>query len=193
MAAGTGNAGWNRQPGAGDAFIVPARAVSAGRYDPRTNVLGGTMRHTTTIATLAAALALALAGCGGQDDTKAKPAPSASSEPASPTPDAVDQLIKWRDGGGSETLDTFLKDLTVVDEASDPVDLGVLRDACADLAAHVETAQLEDPIPDEAANNSWKLALGHLAASATACIHSKPFDFQRREGRGAGRTIHITA
>lgn len=136
------------------------------------------MRHTTAITTLAAALALALAGCGGQDDTKAKPAPSTSSEPASPTPDVVDQLIEWRDGGGSETLDTFLKDLTVVDKASDPVDLDVLRDACADLAAHVETAQLEDPIPDETANNSWKLTLEHLAASATACSNGAVSDSQ---------------
>jgi hypothetical protein len=130
----------------------------------------------TTIATLTAALALSLTGCGGQDDVKAKPA--LSSEAASPTPDAVDQLIEWRDGGGSETLDTFLKDLTVVDEASDPVDLDVLRDACADLAAHVETAQLEDPIPDKTANNSWKLALEHLAASATACSNGAVSDSQ---------------
>ncbi|MCX5357532.1 hypothetical protein OG864_02010 [Streptomyces sp. NBC_00124] len=83
----------------------------------------------------------------------------------------VDQLIEWRDGGGSETLDTFLQDLTAVDKASDPVDLDGPRDACADLAAHVETAQLEDPIPDKTANNSWKLALEHLAASATACTN----------------------
>lgn len=136
------------------------------------------MRHTIAITTLTAALAFALTGCGGQDDAKAKPAASAGSEAASPTPDAVDQLIEWRDGGGSETLDTFLKDLTVVDEASDPVDLDVLRDACADLAAHVETAQLEDPIPDKTANNSWKLALEHLAASATACSSGAVSDSQ---------------
>lgn len=130
----------------------------------------------TTIATLTAALALSLTGCGSQGDTKAKAAPS--SESASPTPDAVDQLIEWRDGGGSETLDTFLQDLAVVDEASDPVDLGGLRDACADLTAHVETAQLEDPIPDETANNSWKLALEHFAASATACTNGAVSDSQ---------------
>ncbi|GAA3852288.1 hypothetical protein GCM10023084_03120 [Streptomyces lacrimifluminis] len=129
-----------------------------------------------TIATLTAALALSLAGCGGQDDVKARPAPSSAA--ASPTPDVADQLIEWRDGGGSETLNTFLKDLTVVDEASDPVDLDGLRDACADLAAHVETAQLEDPIPDETANNSWKLALEHLAASATACSNGAVSDSQ---------------
>lgn len=132
----------------------------------------------TTITTLTAALALALTGCGGQDNTKAKPTPSTSSETASPTPDVVDQIIEWRDGGGSETLDTFLKDLTAVDKASDPVDLDGLRNACADLAAHTETAQLEDPIPDKTANNSWKLALEHFAASATACTNGAVSDSQ---------------
>lgn len=132
----------------------------------------------TTIATLTAALALSLTGCGGQGDVKAKPTPTPSSEAASSTPDVVDQLVEWRDGGGSETLDTFVKDLTVVDEASDPVDLDRLRDGCADLAAHVETAQLEDPIPDKTANNSWRLALEHLAASATACSNGAVSDSQ---------------
>lgn len=127
------------------------------------------MRHA--IATLTAALALFVTGCGGQGGAKAEPSPSASSATASPTPDVVDRLIMWRDSGGSETLDTFLQDLAAVDKASDPVDLDGLRDACADLAAHVETAQLEDPIPDETANNSWKLALEHFAASATACTN----------------------
>ncbi|MFI6334146.1 hypothetical protein [Streptomyces sp. NPDC050535] len=129
-----------------------------------------------TITTLTAALALCLAGCGDQANVKAKP--SVHSESASPTPDVVDQLIEWRDSGGSETLDTFLEDLSAVDKASDPVDLGGLRDACADLAAHVETAELEDPIPDETANNSWKLALGHFAASATACTNGAVSDSQ---------------
>jgi hypothetical protein len=136
------------------------------------------MRRTIAITTLTAALALSLTGCGGQDDTNAKPAASATSETASPTPDVVDQLIEWRDGGGSATLDTFLEDLAAVDKASDPVDLDGLRDACADLAAHVETAQLEDPIPDKTTNNSWKLALKHFAASATACTNGAVSDSQ---------------
>jgi predicted small secreted protein len=137
------------------------------------------MRRTIAITTLTTALALSLAGCGGQDGREAGAAPSVSSTaPASPTPDVVDQMIEWRDSGGSETLDTFLKDLTAVDKASHPVDLDGLRDACADLAAHVETAQLEDPIPDETANNSWKLTLKHFAASATACSNGAVSDSQ---------------
>lgn len=140
--------------------------------------LGGPLRHATTVTTTLAVAALALTGCGSQDNTKAKPTPSASSKPASPTPDVVDQIIEWRDSGGSETLDTFIQDLTAVDKASEPVDLDGLRDACADLAAHVETAQLEDPIPDETANNSWKLALEHFAESATACTNGAVSDSQ---------------
>ncbi|MFJ4836333.1 hypothetical protein ACIP79_41550 [Streptomyces sp. NPDC088747] len=135
------------------------------------------MRRPIVIAAaLSIAATIGLAGCGGQDNVKAKP--SVRSEPASPTPDVVDQLVEWRDSGGSETLDTFLEYLSAVDKASDPVDLGGLRDACADLAAHVETAELEDPIPDETANNSWKLALGHFAASATACTNGAVSDSQ---------------
>lgn len=136
------------------------------------------MRHTAITTALLATACLALAGCGSEASTKAKPTPAASSESASPTPDVADQMIEWRDSGGSETLDTFLKDLTAVDNASHPVDLAGLREACADLAAHVETAQVDDPIPDETANNSWKLALKHFAASATACSNGAVSDSQ---------------
>lgn len=141
-------------------------------------VLGGTMRHSIAITTLTTALALSLVGCGDRGDTKAKPVASAASPTASPTPDVIDQLIEWRDGGGSATLDTFLEDLAAVDKASDPVDLDGLRGACADLAAHVEAAQLKDPIPDKTTNDSWKLALKHFAASATACSNGAVSDSQ---------------
>lgn len=135
------------------------------------------MRHAA-ITVLFTAACLAVAGCGGETDTKAKPTPAASSEFASATPGVTDQLIEWRDSGGSETLDTLSRDLAAVDNASHPVDLVGLRESCADLAAHVETAELQDPIPDETANNSWKLALKHFAASATACSNGAVSDSQ---------------
>lgn len=103
------------------------------------------------------------------NDAKTEPAATATSASPTPSPDITDQFIDWRDNGGNETLTTLGDDLSAVDKASDPVDLEGLRDACATLTADVETAQQGDPIPDDATNKSWDLALEHLANSATAC------------------------
>jgi hypothetical protein len=125
--------------------------------------------HTRT-ATILTIAALTLTACGSQaGSTKAEPTPTPTS--ASPSPDITDQLIAWRDGGGSETLQKLVDNLTAVDEASDPIDFDGLREACSTLTADIETAQLGAPIPDEDTNNSWNLALDHLAKSATACTN----------------------
>lgn len=129
-------------------------------------------------ATLAAAC-LTLTACGGEQAADTKTTPTASATPtASPSKNATDQLIDWRDNGGGKTLNTLVTDLGAVDEASDPVDLPALLDACSTLTADLEVAQQGDPIPDEETNRSWSLALEHLTASASACTTGAAGDDQ---------------
>lgn len=139
-------------------------------YDPppkknRTNayIIGG------AAVAVAAIIGATFAIKSSSGETKATPTASATSATPTPSPDITDQFIDWRDNGGNETLTTLSDDLSAVDKASDPVNLEGLRDACATLTADVETAQQGDPIPDDATNKSWDLALEHLANSASAC------------------------
>ena len=128
--------------------------------------------HARTTALLAIT-ALALTACGtrqaASDKPTSTPAPTTATASATPSKSMTDQLIDWRDSGGSETLDTLVTDLGAVEKASDPIDLKGLLEACSTLTADLEIAQQQDPVPDEETNQSWALALEHLANSATAC------------------------
>jgi hypothetical protein len=124
--------------------------------------------HARTAAILTIA-ALALTACGSQKSASSKPTPTATTASATPSKSMVDQLIAWRDSGGGDTLDTLVSDLGAVDKASDPIDLPALLEACSTLTANLESAQQEDPVPDEDTNKRWALALEHLTNSATAC------------------------
>ncbi|MGY1579181.1 hypothetical protein [Streptomyces sp. MN13] len=122
--------------------------------------------HARTAA-IAAIAALTLSACGTEKDTATDAKPTATT--ASPSKDLAEQLREWNRDGGGETLQTLVDDLAAVDEASDPVDLAGLREACATLTADLEIAQQGDPIPHRDSDDSWALALEHLTNSATAC------------------------
>ncbi len=128
--------------------------------------------HARTAAILALA-ALTLTACGTREAASGKPAPTPTPTTASATPSKsiTDQLIDWRDNGGSDTIQTLADDLSAVGKASDPIDLAGLLEACSTLTADLETAQQQDPVPDKATNTSWTLALDHLTKSATACTN----------------------
>lgn len=137
------------------------------------------MNTRITLAATLAAACLTLTGCGGEQAADAKTTPTASATPtASPSKNVTDQIIDWRDNGGGTTLSTLVTDLGAVDEASDPIDLPALLDACSTLTADLEVAQQGDPIPDEETNRSWSLALEHLTASASACTTGAAGDDQ---------------
>ncbi|GAA1065245.1 hypothetical protein [Streptomyces asiaticus] len=113
---------------------------------------------------------LAVAGCGS-DDGKAssKPSRSPSATSASPSQDPAAEFLAWSNAGGSDTIDTVLKDLDAVDKDSHPVDIDGLKESCALLTADLEVAKDEDPMPDKAMAQRWGLAVTHLTASARAC------------------------
>ncbi|MEV0926904.1 hypothetical protein AB0I99_17560 [Streptomyces spongiicola] len=124
--------------------------------------------NTRTII-LAGVLAVSLTGCGSRTTPAAEPpAPTPTASP-SPTMDAAQQMVEWRDSGGMDTLQTLMTDLSAVQEDSDPVDLNGLRDSCSTLTANLETARGGTPMPHPATAQRWKLALEHLTASAKAC------------------------
>ena len=147
-------------PGFGPPMPSPQKKNRTNAY-----IIGG------AAAAVAAIIAAGVIVSSNSNTGEAEPAATTATEAASPTPDITDQLAQWRDNGGGETLQTLIDDLTAVQKASDPTDFAALREACSTLTANIETAQLGDPVPDEDTNNSWNLALDHLAKSATACTN----------------------
>lgn len=126
--------------------------------------------NTRAVATAILTVGLLLTACG----TRTQPSTVGESSPTppasvSPSKDALQQMIEWRDNGGSTTLATLMTDLAAVDEDSRPVDLAGLRDSCSTLTADLEAARGGTPMPHPATAQRWNLALDHLAASAKAC------------------------
>lgn len=122
--------------------------------------------HTRTVALVTLAASLLLTGCGTQTKPPTTDKPVVT---ASPTPDTLQQMVEWRDSGGSATLHTLLTDLAAVDKHSRPPNLTALRDSCATLTADLEAARASTPMPHPPTAQRWNLALDHLTASAKAC------------------------
>jgi hypothetical protein len=107
-------------------------------------------RNQSLLTTLALGAALAVAGCASSGQGASSGGTGAGSSPASSPstsapPSCHDQVIAWRDSGGSSDVKTISNDLGKAIEAAATGNLGAVQGAATTLGSDSQTASGDLP------------------------------------------------